>query len=94
MNDIEPREPTTPASLKSKTWNAAQPKFKKKSWEFQKAKSRGQLPELSSVIKPITFGSKVYRFGPYEGTLAELKEFAALKGIPSLRNGIITYKTA
>lgn len=92
--NTEPREPTTPKSLKSKSWNAAQPKFKKKSWEFQKAKSRGQLPELSSVIKPVTFGSKVYRLGPYEGTLKELKEFAAFKGMTVLRNGIITYKVA
>lgn len=92
--NTEPREPTTPAALKSKSWNAAQPKFKKKSWEFQKAKTRGQLPELSSVIKPVAFGSKVYRLGPYEGTLAELKEFAAFKGMTVLRNGIITYKVA
>lgn len=91
MNDIEPR---THKSLQSKSWNAAQPKFKKKSWEFQKAKTRGQLPELSSVIKPITFGSKIYKMGQYQGTLAELKEFAAFKGLTALRNGAIVYKTA
>ncbi len=92
--NTEPREPTTPAALKSKTWNAARPKFKKKSWEFQKAKTRGQLPELSAVIKPVTFGSKIYKMGQYQGTLAELKEFAAFKGMTVLRNGIITYKVA
>lgn len=91
MNDIEPR---THKSLQSKTWSAAPTKPKKNTWNFLSPKMRGQLPEISSVIKPVAFGSKIYRLGPYSGTLAELKEFAAMKGLTTLKNGAIVYKTA
>ena len=86
------KERTTPKSLLSKTWAAAPTKPKKNSWNFLSPKMRGQLPEISSTIKPKTFGSKIYKMGPYEGTLAELKEFAAIKNLPVLRNGAISYK--
>jgi len=91
MNEIEPR---TTKSLQSKTWSAAPTKAKKNHWNYLPAKLRGQLPEISSTIKPKTFGSKIYKLGPYEGSLEELKEFAAFKGLTTLTNGAIRYKVA
>lgn len=87
-------EETTPKALKSKTWSAAPTKSKKNHWNYLPAKLRGQLSEISPVIKPKTFGSKIYKLGPYEGSLDELKEFAAFKGLTTLKNGAIVYKTA
>jgi hypothetical protein len=90
----EEREPKTPSSLASKTWNAARPKVKKNHWNYLPVKLRSQLAELSPVIKPVAFGSKVYRLGSYTGTVDELKEFAAMKGLKSLRCGVVKYKVA
>lgn len=94
MKAYEPKEPRTEASMTCKIWSCANSKVKKNTWNFQPKKLRGQLPKLSPTIKPVAFGSKIYRFGPYEGTLDELKEFAAMKGLATLKNGAITYKVA
>lgn len=88
------QEPTTPKSLRSKTWSAAQPKVKKNHWNYLPTKLRSQLAEISPVIKPKTFGSKIYKLGPYEGTLEELKQFAAFKGLTTLKCGVVKYKVA
>lgn len=87
-------EPLSPKSMTSKIWSCANSKAKKNNWHFAPKKLRGNLPELSPKIKPTTFGSKIYRLGPYEGTLEELKEFAAMKGMTRLTNGAVSYKVA
>lgn len=91
MNEQEPR---SPKGLTSIIWSCANAKTKKNIWNFRPKKVRGEVVDLSPVIKPVTFGSKIYRLGHYEGTLDELKEFAKMKGLSTLRNGIVTYKVA
>lgn len=91
MND---KEPTTPKGLTSTIWSCANAKTKKNVWNFQPRTRRGKVAELSPVIKPVAFGSKIYKMGAYTGTLDELKEFAAMKGLARLCNGAISYKTA
>ena len=91
MNDIEPK---TEKSFVCKIWSCANSKVNRKSWNFVSKKERGKVADLSPVIKPVSFGSKIYRLGPYTGSLDELKEFAAMKGLSILKNGIVTYKTA
>jgi hypothetical protein len=90
MNNNE----SSPKTMRAKIWSCANSKVKKTNWSFALKKERGSLPEISSTIKPKTFGSKIYKMGPYEGTLEELKEFAAIKNLPVLRNGAISYKVA
>lgn len=90
----EEREPKTPSSLASKTWNAARPKAQKNHWNYLPAKLRNQLAELSPVIKPVAFGSKIHRLGAYTGTIEELREFAAIKGLTVLQCGVVKYKVA
>lgn len=92
MKTHEPKEPRTESSMTCKIWSCANSKVKKNNWNFQTKKQRGELPDLPSTIKPVAFGSKIYKMGPYEGTLEELKEFAAFKGKTALRNGAVVYK--
>jgi hypothetical protein len=84
----------SPKSTICKIWSCANSKAKKNNWHFAAKKQRGNLPELSPKIKPVAFGSKVYKMGPYQGTLEELKEFAAMKGMTRLTNGAVSYKVA
>lgn len=93
MKPYEPKEPRTESSMACKIWSCANSKVNRKSWNFIPKKERGKVADLSPVIKPVSFGSKIYRLGSYTGTLDELKEFAAMKGLSTLRNGIVTYKT-
>jgi len=87
---FEPRSPIKAQSI----WNSARVKSTKKMWNFLSKKERGNLPELPDTIKPIAFRSKIFVWGPYQGTLEDLKHFAKLKGIASLKSGAITYKVA
>lgn len=91
MNEqTEPRSPFKTNSL----WRAARAKVSKKHWSFKNAKTRGELPELPAKIKQIGFRTGIFQFGPYKGTLADIKEFAASKGLTSLQCGAIKYKVA
>ena len=80
--------------MQPKIWSCVNAKTAKNKWNFHPKKTRGQVAELSSTIKPETFGSKVYKMGPYRGTLNELKEFAKMKNFSHLTNGAIRYKVA
>jgi hypothetical protein len=101
---FEPREPKTPAALISKAWNSAHSKVKKNNWHFVGKRSRVSLPEIAPVIKMVvsngakgriqTGETKLYRLGEYTGTLDEIKEFAAFKGISHLTMGCLKIKVA
>lgn len=84
----EPRS----AEKSSPIFNSPLKKEKKRLWNFRSVRERGQLAELPTKIKPVTFGSKVYQFGIYQGTLDDIKEFAKMKGCSLLTNGAIKYK--
>lgn len=86
----EPRSEFKPNSI----WNAARAKVSKKHWSFNKKRDRGNLPELPEKIKQIGFNTGIFKFGPYRGTLEEIKEFAKMKGLKSLKCGAINYKVA
>lgn len=88
--EIEPRSDIKPSSV----WSAARAKVSKKHWSFKNARNRGNLPELPPKIKQIGFRTGVFQFGPYKGTLEEIKEFARMKGLESLKCGAVNYKTA
>lgn len=90
------KEQYEPRSLEksSPAFNSPFKKEKKRLWNFLPKRERGELAELPTKIKPIAFGSKIYQFGIYRGTLDEIKEFARMKSIPCLTNGAIRYKTA
>lgn len=89
MNDKpEPRS----ATKSSNVWHSPFKREKKRLWNFRSVRERGQLAELPTKIKPVTFGSKVYQFGIYQGTLDDIKEFAKMKGRSLLTNGAIKYK--
>lgn len=85
----EPRSPFKENSI----WNAARAKVSKKHWSFVNARNRGKLPELPEKIKQIGFRTGVFKFG-YVGSLADIKEFAASKGLTSLQCGAVKYKVA
>jgi hypothetical protein len=86
----EPRSPFKENSI----WNAARAKVSKRHWSFKTAKTRGKLPELPEKIKKVGFNTGIFQFGPYRGTIEEIKEFAKIKGIDCLTNGAIKYKVA
>lgn len=91
MNEqTEPRSEFKPNSI----WNAARAKVSKKHWSFVNARNRGKLPELPEKIKKVGFNTGIFQFGPYRGTIEEIKEFAKMKGIDCLINGAIKYKVA
>lgn len=91
MNEqTEPRSEFKPNSI----WNSARAKVSKKHWSFKTVKTRGKLPELPQKIKQIGFRTGVFKFGPYVGSLADIKEFAASKGLTSLQCGAVKYKVA
>ncbi len=83
------------SNIKSQSvWNPPFKKQKKLLWNFVPKKSRGEVSDLPSTIKPIAFRSKIFKWGPYQGTIEEIKEFAKLKGIQTLQSGAIKYKVA
>ena len=96
----EPFEPRTPKTLICKVWNSAHSKPKKNNWHLLGKRQRSELPELPNKIKPVTNGkikageTKIYRYGPYTGTLEEIKEFAAFKGENFLTMGAVRIKLA
>lgn len=87
---IEPSSPIKPQSI----WRSPRIKMKKKLWNFANKQDRGTIPELPDTIKEKGFRTGVFKFGPYEGTLAEIKEFAKMKGKSFIKNGAIKYKIA
>lgn len=89
-NTPEPRSNVKPQSI----WNSARVKTKKKLWNFLPKNQRGSLPELPATIKPIAFRSKIFKWGPYQGTIEDILDFAKYKGVKSLKSGAITYKVA
>ncbi len=77
-----------------KIWQCESTKPKKNSWHFQPRKNRGAVSEIAPSIKSLGVGSKVYKLGPYEGSLEDLKEFAQIKGMVSLSLGCVKIKVA
>lgn len=80
--------------MKPKIWSCVNQRVSRSNWSLKPKSERGLVADLSPVIKPVAFGSKVYRLGSYQGTLHELKEFAKMKNISRLTNGAISYKVA
>ncbi len=89
----ETPEPRSPKGVSSSIWAAPRIKPKKNNWHFQPRKSRGGIPELSPKIKRLSFTSDKYKMGQYIGTLDELKDFAAFKGLEFLTVGAVKYRT-
>lgn len=89
----EQPEPRSPKGIASSIWAAPRIKPKKNNWHFQPRKSRGAIAELSPKIKRLGFKSDKYKMGQYIGTLEELKDFAAFKGLDYLQFGAVKYKT-
>lgn len=89
-DQYEPRSDVKANSI----WDSARIKEKKKMWNFHSARTRGKVAELPNKIKPKAFRSPIYIFGPYEGTLEEIKQFARMKGLTHLQNGAIKYRVA
>jgi hypothetical protein len=52
------------------------------------------VSEIAPKIKSVGIGSKIFKLGPYQGTIEELKEFARIKGMDSLSVGAIKIKVA
>jgi mannose/fructose/N-acetylgalactosamine-specific phosphotransferase system component IID len=86
-------EQNTPKSMRQSIWKSARTKNNRRLWNYVRKSERGKLPELSPVLKKLSFRGDKYKMGPYEGTLEELREFAAFKGMPFLQVGAIKYKT-
>ena len=84
----------TPKSMQSKVFGAACPTLKKKMWQFKNSRERGEISDLPNIIKPTAFRSKTYQWGPYQGTLDEIKEFARTKGKSFLTLGAIKIKVS
>lgn len=85
---IEPLSPIKANSI----WTSPRIKNKKRLWNFANRRDRGQLAELGPKIKQVGFNTGIYQFGPYVGNLADIKEFAAMKGLSFLQNGAVKYK--
>lgn len=91
MNDKpEPRS----ATKSSNVWHSPFKREKKRLWNFLPKAQRGQIAELPTKIKQIGFNSKIFKFGPYQGSLEDIKEFARMKGMDFVSNGAIKYKIA
>lgn len=86
---FEPR-----SSIKQSTvWRSPFRRQKSVKWNFLPKRQRGSLAEMPDKIKCLKVGGDKYKFGQYTGTLKEIKEFARIKGINSLKMGGITIKT-
>lgn len=90
MNEHEPR---SPKGIASSIWAAPRIKPKKNNWHFQPRKSRGAIAELSPKIKRLGFKSAEYKMGNFVGTLEDLKDYAAFRGLDYLQFGAVKYKT-
>jgi hypothetical protein len=77
-----------------KIWSCENTKVKKNNWHFAPKKQRGTVSEIAPKIKSLGVGSKVYKLGPYEGSLEDLKEFARIKNIPSLKMGAVNIRVS
>lgn len=77
-----------------KIWTCQNEKVKQNKWNFQPRRNRGLVGEIEPKIKSLGVGSKLYKLGPYEGSLDDLKEFAALKGMATLSLGCVKIKVA
>lgn len=80
--------------MQCKIWSSNSLRAKRNGWDFKPRKMRGQVSEIAPKIKSLGVGSKIFKLGPYEGTLEELKEFAALKGMVSLKMGSVNIRVA
>jgi hypothetical protein len=89
----ETPEPRSPKGIASSIWAAPRIKPKKRLWNFVPSKERGQIAELSPKLKRLGFKSDQYKFGEYIGNLADIKEFAAMRGIEFVTVGAVKYKT-
>lgn len=84
--EIEPRSPIKQSAI----WHSPRIKEKKNSWHFAKKKDRGALPVLNKLINK---GKGVFKLGPYEGSLEELKNLAKMRGdIVSIPMGCVNVK--
>ncbi len=89
----EQPEPRSPKGIASSIWAAPRIKPKKNNWHFQPRKSRGAIAELSPKIKRLGFKSAEYKMGNFVGTLEDLKDYAAFRGLDYLQFGAVKYKT-
>lgn len=89
----EQPEPRSPKGIASSIWAAPRIKPKKNNWHFQPRKSRGVIAELSPKIKRLGFKSAEYKMGNFVGTLEDLKDYAAFRGLDYLQFGAVKYKT-
>jgi hypothetical protein len=87
--EIEPRSEIKPSSI----WQSPRFKHQKRLWNFASKKDRGQVAELPPKLKKLGFKGDKYQFGQYIGSLADIKEFAAMKGISFVSVGAVKYKT-
>ena len=86
-------EPRSPKGMSSSIWQSPRFKHQKKLWNFAKKKDRGETSELPPKIKRLDFKGDKYKFGPYVGTLADIKEFARMKGLDFVQVGAVKYRT-
>lgn len=86
---FEPRSPTKQSAV----WQSPFRRQKSINWNFLPKRQRGQLAEMPDKIKCVKVDGDKYKFSQYTGTLKEIKEFARIKGINSLKMGGITIKT-
>ena len=89
----EQPEPRSPKGIASSIWAAPRIKPKTNNWNFRRKRERGVIAELSPKIKRLSFKGDEYKFGPYVGNLADIKEFAAMRGIEFVTVGAVKYKT-
>jgi hypothetical protein len=87
-------ETSSPKSMTCKIWSCESVKSKGNKWDFQPKNQRGLVSEIAPKIKSVGVGSKIFKLGPYQGTIEELKEFARIKGMDSLSMGAIKIKVA
>ncbi len=86
-------EPRSPKGIASSIWQSPRFKHKKRLWNFVSKKDRGQIAELPPKLKKLGFKGDKYQFGHYVGNLADIREFAATKGLEYVSVGAIKYKT-
>jgi hypothetical protein len=89
----EQPEPRSPKGIASSIWAAPRIKPKTNNWNFRRKRERGVIAELSPKIKRLGFKSAEYKMGNFVGTLEDLKEYAAFRGLDYLQFGAVKYKT-
>lgn len=82
-------EPRSEIKVNS-VWDSSLVKTRKKLWNYLRKKDRGTLPNEEGKIVRTKGG--LYKFGPYTDTLENLKEFAKIRGLNSLKMGCVNVK--